>query len=1757
MTVTDTTAIPDLATADLSTSLDPSNLDRRLQRITNTTGMWGLPSLPDNVKLDLATSDQFSDDEDLDGFLTGLQADIDEQTRRTAVNQSYDTSRYTTARPGYPLGVQAEAGTPDNALFLPEDDFRTQLRRLAAGVDLAPGLPTIIVPDSVQRFKSRAIGRGILSPDTPIDGTWSPQMNQARYEMMQDDFASRLAGNRPGAVSSKNVMDMIGEWATPQGLLSTAVAMDFLPDVSAIKRETSQWGDKFRKWWKNKTSVTDFIDAMTGPIDDIALPVVNTALLFSGVGNVVTFGRGVMLADDVARGATWASRLATNPIARRVPTFGRLVDVSAEAEKLRSAGIMAQRLQKSSRAGLSAAGDALAAWRRQTGVIMTKKAVQQGMRIGFAGQVENLLLPSNSGVGLGGAGTLEERKTALGFDEWVGRRLENPLVAGLSTWAELAFTPTSIFDEGTFTRPLTSGYQKIKRSLWELPADRAAGAAVVSAGLEKLRQVDPTRHAELQEILRAGRRPGASRVLDPQQRIAAELFAGGDVEKAGEIMSYIVYTAGLDSMARRETVRILQDMALDEGSTTFKRTYHVARDKFINQLRPLDDVDLTTEHGRNLYRAYKSNIAALDEAGGDVRSLRKRHWEDLAVLHDDTQNADLLTAAAEEIAQHGDVRTATLKDLLDNIAEEDIVRVIDEAWDTWGNWDNYVTALRRVQELDFEGGGFSLRTLKDLKRNGWTPSTLGEEIGGKLLPTTKIRKSWIDNLQSGVQEGRGRITLARIDTPTAQQAELLRQQVKVLETQLKNVRGLEEAHAGQVLQSLEEFAAAKGKTIAKLTDKDLGAWRSQAIRTPTTPPGTGLMFSEGVNSSAAARYADAVRYATRNNATPQEAAQFLEGKLAGIDNAAEMWAQFGVQSNVGDLSAKLKELTKRAEFIAQDVDVPKDVADELAAMGYKVVHGSEFGRPDDILDLNSPLSALSVNDLRKRSFGTFVGRDQNTMERFEELREQRFRNIFGAELRKLNAAGIDTGSWGRTFQIGDATPDMDGLLEALRKGRLTMLENAEFAARDDEALGWISSMGARVRNTGLPHSLYRMRKKQLQAILGEGFSDKGYDALISALRKAENIGFEYQGLQSIENHLVANSWARGGLKLLSGTEAADGLAVRERIKRGKDFFRNGQHVAALRDWKNAARQSVLGGKSAFSPTLAARGVGAVAGAGIAAGIAVDAGGDPFQAALVGAVGGAASPRLINPRMMARLALAGGAATVTGEFTGSNAAAGLAGITAAVASPTAARAALKHLDRRGLAQYSKLGDNARYYRDRLRFSLSPFFDIQRYTEGLVLSTVADVPDGVSLPVTTRPMKRFLADAKDRYAEAGMTRDAIIQEFKQSARGWIDLDQVDTAQAWMYERGIMGFSPTEWMAAAYGQLTRQGMAKEAAVDAVRNTYTYGTKGRSGLEMSANFVFFPFSFQKKYLTDIGKFLSKDLTRTVLLHDSMKMWDTLYEEYDLEEMWKDHLPALRNMRKINALAFGISPGELGGINRPFYEIGRRIPVSAQIHDAILNAFLPHAFEIKSKSDWDELRPQVQRMLPVWRDAEDLMEDLKQQGHVLFAPSHVTEAKEADLGWSEHRRLTADVHKVAEEMGTSYSAIMNPNNEEYSQLREYVLRQRNEIERKYPAFVADRKRSIDRAISKAETIRDITTEPQNEAEAAMARFQLETVDLLENYMASRGLSLPNGIEGLREKDFNFVRQRAIEMARQVPEFASLYRRYYAGTWGPLEVDLP
>lgn len=267
-----------------------------------------------------------------------------------------------------------------------------------------------------------------------------------------------------------------------------------------------------------------------------------------------------------------------------------------------------------------------------------------------------------------------------------------------------------------------------------------------------------------------------------------------------------------------------------------------------------------------------------------------------------------------------------------------------------------------------------------------------------------------------------------------------------------------------------------------------------------------------------------------------------------------------------------------------------------------------------------------------------------------------------------------------------------------------------------------------------------------------------------------------------------------------------------------------------------------------------------------------------------------------------------------------------------------------------------------------------------------------------------------------------------------------------------------------------------------------------------------------------------------------------------------------MQQMRKINALAFGISPGEFGGINRPIYELAHRMPVVNEVHDAIVNSFLPQAVKIDTQSGglpgtegWREVENHVKRMLPVWRDVEDMHNDLTEQRNVLTSPTHQVAAKAAEQGWEEWRKVNEEINTYATALGTTYGSIMA--NEDYGFIKQQIERKRALVMQKYPEFVESRQRAAEKAIAKQDEIKKMTANPTGPDEVAMKGF-IAYVDQYKDVMALSGINMTNDIEAVPPFVFDALRRRAISLGQESPGFNRLYRIYYSGMFGPIEYQV-
>jgi len=1748
MSMLENFSVPDLATVDLARpnlTLDTGGIEAKLQSINNSTQLWALPALPDVVKLDLASYGGFGASP-INEFITGLASDIAAQTTTTIAPPSVDTTAFTNAT--NTQVAQAVSSplpqAPPNVLFAPEDDFSSTFQTAFTKLAGISG-PKRLATDSVVSMKAEAIKRGLIPADTPLDGSWGRQWNGVRSELMNEQFREVLAGDRPLGMpisGDDGVMGLLNKWASPTGLIGLATQLDFIPDFKQVASETEQWGNKWRRWWQNKTSPRDFIDAVTGPIDDVAFPIINTALLFTGVSGVVTYGRAVGMgsrlnaAAQAGRGISMFAGVTGLPTtgARILGTGARAFDVAAEVKRMQQASLIATRLQKAGGiAGQLGAG--LEKWRQLSSTVLMKKAVQSGMKVGFAGRVEEFLLPDRQlGIGLTGetGGTTEQR--AATFDDWWNRKIDNPWSMAAYSVAEVALSPTNIFKQGSIVGPLKSGTNRMLDAVVGTTNDRYNAVSFVTAAAEQIRATNPKRADEILSSVRAGK--GKQALID--------IYGGGDEWRAGKVVNWLQYNAALNSYARKEAALAIGEV----HGPAYERAFRAFRMSALNQARGAD-FDLDTEFGRDAYRALASKIAAVDEAPTAAAARRKKIWDDLAEIHEETPEGLALRARAKtDLEQHAKVRQGTFKDLMEGLEPEDLAREIGDAWPTIDNWDAFESSMRQLEDATaFAPDGAVLRSVQDIRTGEFAHPLLMDDLGDMINNPkfTGRPLEWFDRTKAQMQEGRGRLTVARKDAVTAGAIEAYIDQINWLKARQVAIGMNDVGVTGLPLnterwgQGLGDYANSVGKAVADLDANDIKAWIKD------TPSIGGLR-------SVATQWAETVTWTARNGVDHMDAHGFLTRKLDELQNNDTFWSRAGVEKWNGPqqytLDEKVKKLQERIEFVAKDVVVDPELAARLDAAGYKPVFGSDFTVPTDIMDLAGPLPEIKRLDLARKSLGTFVGHDRSFHTVQAQMRRDRFDRLIPAVLKRQLDNGVDIGPRGVDIINDPTNVGVQSLWKDLQAEARRIVEANNEAARVQSQAGFLTSLFGRAGLTGMPSSPYRMSEKQIRAALGEGLSDAGIKAVVGALLRAQNTGWEYRGLLTLEDAMVSNSWLRGGLKALSGHTAETDFAAWARTAGvGPKAIR--PVTATLAQPLQAFREMDFANKHRLAY--------AIAGTGIALQSNEQMGGDnPFVAGAVGAATGAVmGPRIVNPRNVIRAYAAFQAQSVAmgAGVEDQNQRIGIAlgaGLLAGTGAKRGASKAIHFLDNKGWAEYSRLGRTARVTRDRLRFALNPIWDAQRYTEGITQAVMADLPPGVTLPVTARPMQRLLRDYP------GLTADDATRHWREASGHIWDHDTLDSMQDWFSDRGIMGFSPTEWHAAAFGQLTRQGMDEVSAVAAVEKAFLFGMR-RSGLESSVNFVFFPFSFQKHLVGNMARFAAQDMGRVTLMHDSIKVWDALNERYDLPERWRAHLPILSQVRKFNPFAYGITPGEFGGVNRATYEAFKRLDGVNEAHDAVANAFLPQGMHVNTESgfdNWQSYKGKVQRLLPIWREAEDMYQEvLVEQLHTFGSEEHISKQTEIDRGWAEHGKLNDSINEMLRSNGLEYSKVMRAEQgSALFEVKQLIQDQRYALETKYPAWRRSKEESTLRAVERNSELRKIINSPQDDVEANAADFASQ-LDFLSGVL---GFNVETETEQLTAEQFDTIRRTAISKARQTPGFQTIYRAYYQRLFGPIEKEL-
>jgi|TARA_B100001964_G_scaffold115422_1_gene128637 hypothetical protein len=1087
---------------------------------------------------------------------------------------------------------------------------------------------------------------------------------------------------------------------------------------------------------------------------------------------------------------------------------------------------------------------------------------------------------------------------------------------------------------------------------------------------------------------------------------------------------------------------------------------------------------------------------------------------------------------------------------------------------------------------------------------------------------TWINKGMYKPLVRSIDPGWGRVTLARLGSVVKQEAIEFAAQVTYRVKLLKGAQKLRNqpywddlvTEAGRFIQSTPIESVKQG-TIREWLDDLI----KRGMLKTTLPT--------GIHEEATARIRRLVEYAMRNGKNLDDLEATLIDELGEWALRPEWVNRFGLDPVLvdggGDLvkvaRKRALELQKASARIAAKIDpesLPAYLVKHLEDQGYMAVHGVEFADPRRLgklipeLDMDTQFinNKLTLGLSRQNPYWLASLRMRTAKSALAgHLAEaaRRVGKLSPAEYSEGGIKGTRAEVPGRTkaaegiraeFHSGDpnseALKDLIGFLHNvmrdMNKANMDLLDEMGYGYRMANPMEGVTT---KLKLSRTPYSVpdlsilpYNKVREALVGKMVEGvwtgghYSEDEFRAIWNALKASRRLekGSSVRGLAHLEDYLRSKNTATSVLTILSRHEAGRFLTP------GK--FRHGTVTRGT-----PFVGGMLGSAGASMDTVDRHPEDSEWGSRLRKGVA-------------GTIG------FLTGRAAANVALRGGlrARPVINQVADLDVLRekGLLGIWKP--GGPAWRNPNDVFNYTDWQRYAHLSDFAANMRDYFRFSLNPVFDISRYVEGMVLSQVvgADVARGLKLNQGPKSFQRMMArrirkanpgmDAKSAQAAAQKEWMHIRSAFMDIAQGRGDFqwENIENMSQWFTSVGIMGFSPQNWMASTFGQLMEAGIDAEKAYEISRKTYTYGMTGRSAVEQSVNFVWFPFSFMKKTVGHFAEWMGNDLSRGVLLHDMVKAYELVDERYDLNDRWREYLPILEKIRRINLFGYGLSPGEFGGMNAPLIRGIWHNPVSEMVggtfrgtaallahpwegapwdkeqqraetldmfKDPIVALLMPQALSAPPDADegwWDDVQTLIKRVFPLLSDFRHLLEDTMQQmqviGRIPMEQSSMHDEAQIQNAWEEMSTWRAEIVDALTAQGVSWEQF---NKRTYTYQgktmlgSEFVDAKEVELLQKYPAWAASQSGGSNQRMRDLELQVRVAnaTIPGDVAAADFDVFEKTMKVWLESqeYHTVNPLFMPPEVHSI-------MRMRASELVAEYPDFLPIYNRIWSHIYGPV-----
>lgn len=464
------------------------------------------------------------------------------------------------------------------------------------------------------------------------------------------------------------------------------------------------------------------------------------------------------------------------------------------------------------------------------------------------------------------------------------------------------------------------------------------------------------------------------------------------------------------------------------------------------------------------------------------------------------------------------------------------------------------------------------------------------------------------------------------------------------------------------------------------------------------------------------------------------------------------------------------------------------------------------------------------------------------------------------------------------------------------------------------------------------------------------------------------------------------------------------------------------------------------------------------------------------------------------------------------------------------------------------------------RNKARFTLSPEFQLRRVVKVVAKGMLDDIPP------TWHPVRELMRDGGDKGFQEKMAYfDHLMPGLKNP--------NYDEGTQYLYAEDPWGIYPGTRNYGAYFANEWKKMGKtdtEIRQMLVRNL-SYGSKaygeGRSTLERSMNFVFFPLSFDKTLYRNVGAYLLDHTAQRLVLQAGLEA----YARYNASDpngakimssnWWTDHAPIIKEATRLNAFQYGLNLGQFGGINAP-----------------LLNFFIPQSYASTSQGlsvlkGFVPLAKQFQNIAQeaggTWDSVSQLAKDqfihiptLKgfQNGNVktaaeamqqIFFAKPVAETPQASLtaAYQYRRRLQA-LFKADVDYNAHHTnkVSLGDNESEFGKFAGHVINAtlvEDLVHQKYPAFAIDNPSVYyDQESAAIETYR-LQMSAQKRPDV------VRWIDMAQTF----GKGIYNGKvdSSVAAAGTNIYRLYAIRYAETIPGFLTFYNANFRWQYGPLE----